>query len=363
MQKHILWGLFSLLVLFSDLSLAQSSEKESPGKLIWLPIAYYTPETSFAGGLLVIKNFWKEKEGHVSHLMGMAAVTVRHQTLFSLSPRLYFAQGEWELGGNLFYDYFPSKYYGRDASHPLSSPEAYTENDLKLSLFVGKNLFSSLFLRGGGGQDLRRILNLAPGGLLQSEAQSFGSRLQVLFAHWGLEWDQRDYPQAPRQGAWYRFTQNFYQAKGSDEASALRRFQKMDLDLRQYVLLAPRWVLATQAVASEVQGEQVPFQYLNTLGGGSRLRGYYAGQYRDRALGLLQMEVRFEKNEKWTPAVFWGAGRMASSLRELNFAKDVFSGGFGVHYNLDPENRTKARIDLGFTGKETGFYFLLGEAF
>lgn len=345
------------------LSEAAPPKEDYSKKLILLPIAYYTPETKLAGGVLAIKNLWKEKEGHTSNVMATTSITINNQVMASIAPRLYFQGGEWELGGVLFYSYFPNKYYGRGVGNSLSIPEKYTENSFILSVNGGRNVYERLFIRGGVAQDLRKIIDYEVGGEMEKEIQSLTPSLQVLSLNASLEWDERDYPQAPRQGSWYRITQSFYDPKDREGIHDLERFRKTDFDFRQYVTLAPRWILAGQLVASEVQGDQIPFQYLNSIGGGSRMRGFYAGQYRDKALGMFQTELKFEKTAKWTPAVFAGVARMATKISDLNSADSFYSGGAGIQYTLDPENRTKLRLDFGITNKEKGAYFLIGEAF
>jgi len=346
-----------------NLSEAVPPKEDYSKKLIWLPIAYYTPETKLAGGMLLIKNLWKEKEGHTSNVMATASVTINSQVMASIAPRLYLQGGEWELGGVLFYSYFPNKYYGRGVGNSLSTPEKYTENNFIMSVNGGRNIYERLFIRGGVSQDLRKIIDYEVSGEMEKEIQGLAPSLQVLSLNIGMEWDERDYPQAPRQGSWYRITQTFYDPKDREGLKELERFRKIDFDFRQYVTLTPRWVAAGQLAASELQGSQIPFQYLNSIGGGSRMRGFYAGQYRDQALGMFQTELRFEKTPRWTPAFFAGVARLATKLSDLSHAESFYSGGMGIQYVLDPENRTKLRLDFGITNKERGAYFLIGEAF
>lgn len=345
------------------LSEAVPPKEDYSKKLILLPLAYYTPETKVAGGLLLIKNLWKEKEGHTSNVMATASVTLNNQAMVSIAPRLYLQGGEWELGGVLFYSYFPNKYYGRGVENSLKTPEKYTENSFVMAVNGGRNIYERLFIRGGVAQDLRKIIDFEVGGEMEKEIQNLAMSLQVLSVNAGLEWDERDYPQAPRQGSWYRITQSFYEPRDREDKKDLERFRKIDFDFRQYVTIAPQWVAAAQLVASELQGEQIPFQYLNSIGGGSRMRGFYAGQYRDKSLGMFQAELRFERTPRWTPAIFAGVARMATKISDLNSADSFYSGGAGIQYVLDPENRTKLRLDFGMTNKESGAYFLIGEAF
>lgn len=346
----------------------KNQELETPSedysrKSILIPIIYYTPETKVAAGGLYIKNLWKEREGRTSSVSVMTSLTLNQQILASFAPKFYFSGGHWEAGGLLFYRHYPNKFYGRGFENSFSSPEKYTDNNILIGLNGGRNLYSHLYLRGGLTQDLQKNVDFEAGGRVEAENLAYTRSFQVTALNFSLEWDERDYPQAPRQGALYKATQHFYEPTDREGSKDLERFRKVDFDLRQYVLLAPKWVGALQVFASEVQGAQIPFQYLNSMGGGSKMRGYYSGQYLDKALGMVQAELRFEKTPKWTPAIFTGVARMGEGFADLNSTQSVYSAGFGVHYTLDPENRTKLRLDLGFTGKETGFYFLLGEAF
>jgi outer membrane protein assembly factor BamA len=338
-------------------------KENSSKKLILLPIVYYTPETKFAAGALVIKNLWKEKEGYTSNVLATASLTINNQILMSLSPRLYFDQGGWDVSGTLFYSYYPNKFYGRGVNNSVRSPESYVENSFITGFGAGRKIYSNFFLRSGVSLDQRKIIEYDAGGLIQNEVQNLAPSLEVRSFNLGLDWDERDYPQAPRQGSWYRVTHFWYSPRDREGGKDLPRFRKVDFDFRQYVWLLPKWVAAGQIFASEAQGDLIPFQYLNSIGGGARMRGYYSGQYRDKAVGLAQTELRYDLKPSWVGSVFAGVARMATRIQDLNSADSYYSGGFGVHYIIDPENRTKLRLDLGFTGKDTGFYFLIGEAF
>ncbi len=358
-------SVFALLTYWGASSFAneEGDKEDYSKKLILLPIIYYTPETKVAAGGLFIKNLWKEKEGYTSSIFGTLSLTENKQTLASLAPKLYFDGADWDLSGSLFYSYYPNKFYGRGANYSALTPESYVENNLLLGVGVGKNIYSHIFIRAGINQDQRKIVDYEGSGLIAAELQSSAQDLEVQSANIGIEWDQRDYPQAPIKGAWYRVTHAWYTPTDRAGVKTLSRFRKIDFDFRQYSPLWPRWGGVLQIFASEAQAESIPFQYLNSIGGGVRLRGFYSGQYRDLALGLLQAEARFALRPKWLLAFFGGTARMGGHLSDINSAESLYSGGFGVHYILDPENRTKLRLDMGFNGHERGVYFLVGEAF
>jgi hypothetical protein len=158
----------------------------------------------------------------------------------------------------------------------------------------------------------------------------------------------------------------FYDPHNIDKGAALGPFQKYEADLRQYFSLTTEDILAFQFLNSEITGATIPFQYLNSIGGGSRLRGYYEGRYRDQALRVFQAEYRHEFDEHWVGSVFTGLaslGQDESALDSSRSSKYFGSGGLGVNYIIDSENRTKLRADIGVGNDDWGFYFLIGEAY
>ncbi|MBK9322513.1 MAG: BamA/TamA family outer membrane protein [Bdellovibrionaceae bacterium] len=355
----------ALVIAFASESFAQNEDlkEDYSKKLILLPIVYYTPETKISAGALFVKNLWKEKEGHTSSLLGSLSLTENKQTLATLAPKLYFNRGDWDLSGSFFYSYYPNRYYGRGVNNSLKDPEPYTENNLLLSLGVGKNLYSHLFIRVGTTKDQRKIVDSQPSGLIAGEIQAVTEDLEVQSANIGFEWDERDFPQAPIEGAWYRITHSWFTPVDRQGGKTLAPFRKIDFDFRKYTPVTTRWAGALQLLASEVQGNYVPFQYLNFIGGGVRMRGFYNGQYRDFALGMIQTELRFDWRPNWLFSIFGGVARLGRHLDDIPSSESFYSGGGGVHYILDPENRTKLRLDMGFNGKERGVYFLVGDAF
>ena len=344
-------------------SVPADSALENQRRLILLPIVYYTPETSLAAGAIAIKNLWKEANGKTSHILTAVSLTSQGQSIFSLTPRLYLAQGKYELGGVFSYKYFPDQYYGIGEHQVLSSPEKYTENSLVLAANFGVNLYSDLFFRMSYADEKRSLSGLLSGGRVEQDIADYSPVLETHVTSVSLEWDNRDYPQSPTTGEWYKMGVQFYNPYDVVNAHDLSSFQKYDLDLRKYFSLNSDWILAGQIAVSDIQGAPVvPFYYLNTI----PLRAYYHGRYRDRTLALIQPELRWGFRQRMEMTFFAGAAKLATELGTLNDADQsrlLASVGAGWRYFIDPENRTCIRLDLGVATNNLGFYFVIGEAF
>lgn len=354
------------------ISLAQAQEKsENPEdhkedyskKLIWFPLAYYTPESSLAGGVLTIKNFWQEKPGKTSHLTSVATASLLGQGFLMASPKIYYHGGAQELFGTLNYNYSPSKFYGRGTEKTLAAPEKFTEKNFSANGGIAQNIYSDLFVRAGVGWEQKHIIDWEERGLIQQEIHYTSKGIEASYYFIGIDWDNRDFPQSPMRGTYYSLQYRAYSPQDLESHRELKNFGRIDFDLREYVRLESlNSTLAFQWLFSQLQGELIPFQYLNSIGGGRVLRGYYAGRFRDKSSAVVQSEYRYEYNRKWSAVGFVGAARLQEKSEDLKSSHTYSSLGLGVHYFLDPQNRTKIRLDVGF-GSETGFYVLLGDAF
>lgn len=157
--------------------------------------------------------------------------------------------------------------------------------------------------------------------------------------------DTRDYPQSPKSGDWFRLISTTYKAHDLSGNLSQVNFNKYEVDFRSYQSLGSDNTLALEFYSGIIVGEKVPFTYLLSIGGNQKLRGFYAGRFLGTAMELLQVENRTEINSKWAWAQFFSQGRIANSISEIDSAKDLITAGIGLHYYIDPKNRTKLRLD------------------
>lgn len=352
----------SIWFFFLSLLLAESLRAEP----ILLPLLYYTPETSLAAGFISIHRFDSVGPGRTSQILASGSLTSQGQSLLSVAPKFFLDEGKYELGGVLFYSYFPYRYYGVGLSGTLDEPEKYTEINLIALLQAGYQFQPQWFLRGSLGFDKRKNSEIVEGGKFEEDLQNYSPEYQTTQGSLAFEHDTRDIPPSPNQGTLTRLQRTYYLPENLGNDLSLKSFIKDELEFRLFHPVRENVVLAWQVLLSDVKGPGViPFHYLNTIGGGNRLRGYYAGRFRERSLAMTQLEARYHCKEKWTLTSFVGSSQLAENADDLfsEQARSFQTVGVGARYLMDPKNRTSLRFDLGFAAKSVSVYFLVGEAF
>jgi outer membrane protein assembly factor BamA len=136
-----------------------------------------------------------------------------------------------------------------------------------------------------------------------------------------------------------------------------------DLDIRKYFNPWLKHVIALQATTSYRSGDP-PFYELAQLGGEDKMRGYYKGAIRDKALVDCQLEYRMPVWKIFGVTGFIGTGRVAEDYSGMSFDGFWLSYGFGLRLRVDTEHNTNLRFDWGF-GPDgvNGFYINFAEAF
>jgi hypothetical protein len=122
----LLLGLLLSSPVLADLSYDQSRVKP----FIWLPFAFYTPETKTAGGLLLRWNRKAHIMGRIDQINLFSVYTQNGQSFSSLSQRRFLNEGWDELSWRLGYFDYPDRYYGRGDTGYFSKAEIFNENRL-----------------------------------------------------------------------------------------------------------------------------------------------------------------------------------------------------------------------------------------
>jgi outer membrane protein assembly factor BamA len=147
--------------------------------------------------------------------------------------------------------------------------------------------------------------------------------------------DWRDNPLHPHAGGRYRVQLSSYRDRDLDAFD----FNRVEVELQQYLPLPNRYrTLAFRAAAVLTDpgaGQDVPFFYQPTLGGGQELRGFREFRFRDRNSLVMTAEYRWEASWMLDGALFVDAGTVAHERSDVNLRNlDVSYGvGFRVHSN------------------------------
>jgi hypothetical protein len=190
-----------------------------------------------------------------------------------------------------------------------------------------------------------------------SSLPGFQSQPDFLRTDVSAAFDWRDNPLHPHSGGRYGATFSNY----SDRDLHAYDFRRVDIDLQQYVPLPNRYRLialraaATLTDADADAGQQVPFYFQPTLGGGQTLRGFREFRFRDRNSLVLTAEYRWEAWWALDGAFFIDAGKVAFKREDLSLRDlDV---SYGVGFRLHSNRAFVTRLDLAFSRE--GFIPLL----
>jgi hypothetical protein len=172
-----------------------------------------------------------------------------------------------------------------------------------------------------------------------------------------LEIDSRDDEYFPRNGWLWKADARFYRdAFGSDFDT-----ETFKISANNYLPMRERDVLATRLVL-RATGEDAPFFILSTFGGGTDLRGYPGGRYRDRMMYALQSEYRWQVNDRWILTGFAGFGEVTGSVSD--FGEDFLpAAGIGARFVISQKHSVSLSADIAVGNDGTEFYFGIGEAF
>lgn len=334
---------------------------------IWIPGAFYTPETELGVVLAYMHNFYRpddQQRRRVTQLRVVSSVTQNSQSSLSLAYNWYSANQRWISLASVGTSKFPRFFYGvgqgRDSlpDGELFESQVYRyDHEIKHSTASLPDLYGIVLLRA----TQRSVTDFIQTGLIAEELSQTGeSTLAAQRVGIGVEYDRRDIINAPLSGSYTRWTfeRVFFlnQAHYTD-------FNEIDFDTRHYISVGDSQVIAIQGRLTGQSPGRRPFDQYLFLGGGQLLPGIYEGQFRDQNRAVVQLAYRFDF-WKWSAAtVFLGAGKVSGEFGDLLSAQLHVAGGVGYHFFVDKSSRTKARIEFGVSQQSTGFYVLFDEAF
>lgn len=169
-----------------------------------------------------------------------------------------------------------------------------------------------------------------------------------------VDFDWTDKPLYPRSGGYYGVQIANFKDQDLDHFN----FRRYEVDLQQYIPFRNKYsVVALRAltvITDAESGNEVPFYYMPTLGGGDRLRGFREGRFTDNNSLLLTAEYRWEA---WWPldmALFVDAGQVAADRKDLFEDLDV---SYGIGFRFHNSEAVVLRMDFSFSRE--GFIFFL----
>jgi Omp85 superfamily domain len=300
-----------------------------------------------------------DKVSPISMVGGGAFYTSNGSWLWAAGSKLYLKQDRfrvtWAFGkAQLHYDLYG---IGNAAG------------DLGLSVPVnqgGKALLAEMLVRVRGKLFLgpryqwRKLDAQLKGGILPEginiDPIELKSTTSALGFH--LQHDLRDNQFYPTSGTLADVVGDFFQGTFGSDFS----YQTYTFAFNKYSGLTPKQVLAFRVFGCASAGH-VPFYDLCLLGMHNDIRGYKAGQYRDKLMLTTQAEYRLELPKRFGVVAFFGVGEVAPNLGAFNNDNLKPGGGGGVRFTVAKKNHVNLRVDYAAGLQGGGVYMGVSEAF
>ncbi|NCI46404.1 BamA/TamA family outer membrane protein [Sediminibacterium sp. WSJ-3] len=332
-------------------------------KLLILPVISKSVETGWAFGTassFTFRIFPDDTGSRTSSMQALALYSTKKQLVMAINGAQYFRKEKYILNEQFSYSSFPDKFWGLGKQTPVTAEEPYRFQQYyvyaHLMRKVARHLFAGIIFEN---QKVWNIEYLSGGAFDKQDVQG---RKGYKIAGFGgsFTYDSRNNAFSPDKGFFGQlFIDHFDAIWGSDY-----NYTNILVDLRKYLSLTKKQVLAFQLYSFNNTGREVPIRSLAALGGASRMRGFYEGRYRDINQLVLQGEYRLHVKGRFGLALFAGTGSVAANWREYALDDLRHSMGAGLRVALDKKEKLNLRIDYGTGGgKNNGLYLQIGEAF
>ncbi len=343
-------------------ALAQTDSTRSKHLLIF-PVLAKSIETGWsfgAAGALSFKVSRTDTVSRTSNMQALVLYSLKKQFVAAINGTQYFKREKFILSEQISYSSFPDKFWGLGNSTTDADEEDYKFKQYYIYLHLMRHLGNKFFI--GTLFEFQKVMDLdyQLGGAF--DKQDIAGRHGYKSSGFGLSftYDNRNDAFAPDRGGFAQFFFNrFDQHFGSDY-----NFTNVVVDLRKYIRIYKKQVLALQAYSFSNVGTDIPIRSLAALGGANSMRGYYSGRYRDKQLITLQSEYRVPVYKRLGLVGFGGLGDVSSNISGFAFDNLKYSFGGGLRFALNKTEKLNLRLDYGVgKGNNSGLYFQLGEAF
>ncbi len=346
----------------AQLELPETRDSVIVGKLslTGYPYVFYSPETEFAigGAMIFTTRLSANPDVKASNAMLSGYYSVKKSYDLYLNPELFIEDGKYYVTASFDYYRMVDKFWGIGPSTPELDSAGYVRNAFWTNLECDVEILSPLKL--GLNYDLNRTMitekqsnpYLLAGNLTGIDGGLSSGVGIVLFA------DTRNNAFSPSKGGFYKFSA----LNSAPWLGSSFTFVRWNLDVRQYIGLTPKLVLALQFFGSAISGDP-PFYMMPALGGDNIMRGYYEGRYRDKVYMALQGEFRWRFTNRWGLVAFAGAGDVSGNFQGFMLKSVKPSFGLGMRFMLDPTELLNVRADFAYGRDTQGVYFNAKEAF
>ena len=357
-------SLMIVMIVLLSFQWAHTQIKEEPltrTKRSLLPVVFFLPETSLGFGAMVVSTmeFMKhEEETRPSQFIFSNAYTLRRQFLL-FAPYEFYSNGNRDrIKGELGYYRYFYNYFGVGRRSSAEDLETYNVNFPRIDVNYSRRVHSNLYLGLGFNFDAYNITEIDEGGrlMLDSPTGVQGGNKSNLYAL--AAYDTRDNINAPSSGFYLESSLQRSFSPISDFS-----YTKWVMDLRSYSKFREKLIVASQILIATAS-EGAPFFDLPYLSSPVLGRGLNDRRYLTNRLVAAQNEYRFPIKKRFHGAAFISANFVLDDA--WDFSQEdalVVTYGVGVRYEIQPESRTRLRLDIASAEGGFNFYFTVNEAF
>ena len=348
-------NIFKRVIEYFDKSNETDPNKKFDFSVIGGP--HYSSDSKLGLGLVASGLFRLDRsdmELSPSNVSIYSDVTTTGSYVLGVSGNIIFPKMKYRIDSDVFFANRPGRYWGVGYDYGRLD-DNYTEFDnqqIFLKFDFLKKIWSQTYFgvtlnyrnaKGKSFDDISYLHGENP------SADAVGGGLI-------LSYDSRDFIPNPYSGIYAKVEQVFYPKVLGSTAN----MNKTEFIFRYY-----RQVWKGGIMAFDLQGTfnngDVPWNLVALMGGSYQMRGYYAGQYRDKKLVQSQIELRQKVYRRSGVVVWAGAGNVFPSFSDFEWDHTLPSFGFG--YRWEFKKRVNVRLDYGIGKGQTGFYFNINEAF
>ncbi len=357
--KIFFLALFTFVGLFGQTVEMNKKQIEGKNGFFPVPIMFYLPSTGYAlGGAALYYNNPEpgNPERFPNILGGFATYSTKKQIQIGTRANFFFGKNDYRFDLDAAFFRTPKEFWG--IGQPIQEPEDVTYDQyrvkvdflfaLKKDFYVGPFMWYEKF-------DLH---SYEKGGMIDTLGL-LGS-MGVVTSSLGIEmaYENRDSLFFPTKGYYIETKALFYSKYFGSDVD----FFRFDLDLRYYISIVKRQVLALNAILNHTSGD-VPIQMMPKLGNYQMMRGYPMGKFTDKNLWAAQAEYRMPIWWKIGTSVFVGVGQVAPEISKFNTSDIKIAYGYGLRYLLDKAQHLNVRLDIAHSVEGTFVYFTIQEAF
>lgn len=321
-----------------------------------LPNLGSSPNTGFLLGVFVNRRFKFPKKIELtrpSNINVSITYTEKKQFIFKIRNQIFSPEEKWRWDGKIEGKQFPEVFYGVGNTTATEDTSNISWNRYDLDQRLLKKFSRNKFL--GGQIKFQKLTDFKHiGGMTYYDVRGFSNNNSLIYSA-GLTYlfDTRDDVYTSKEGVFLKIQTDIYDGDYS--------FKTFNTDLRKFIN-KNNLVFAWQGKINFLSGA-APFWELPMLGSEEIMRGFYEGRYRDNNAVASQFEIRHKVLSRIGYVLFFGLGQVSNNITEFNLSEMHSNYGFGFRLQLNKNDPTNIRFDIGFFPGGGGLLIKFREAF